>query len=70
MKLQSLSNVMCRIARALINAVGEGKIMKVIRKAPVTFRYMELRQNQERGSTCVCERLERPVTFECLFRMR
>ena len=40
MKLQSLSNVMWRIVRVLINALeaaGEGKIMKVIRKAPVAF---------------------------------
>ena len=36
----------------LINAlvaVGEGKIMKAIRKAPVTFGYMELHQNQEKA---------------------
>ena len=32
-----------------LDAAGEGKIMKAIRKAPVTFGYMELRQNQERA---------------------
>ena len=45
-------NVMWRIARALINALevaGEGKIMKPIRKASVTFRYIELSQNQKRA---------------------
>ena len=38
--------------RVLINALeaaGKGNIMKAIRKAPVTFGYMKLRQNQERA---------------------
>ena len=39
-----------RIARAFINALeaADGKIMKAIRKAPVTFGYMELCQIRAR----------------------
>ena len=38
---------MCALLNAL-EAAGEGKIIKAIMKAPVTFGYMELHQNQER----------------------
>ena len=52
--LQSLSNVTQRI-----EAAREGKIMKAIRKATVTF---ELCQNQERA-VHVCERLEQTMGY-------
>ena len=34
-----------------LEAAGEGKIMKaiIIRKAPITFGYIELHQNQEKA---------------------